>query len=145
MMDTATRFCYWTIKGNLGCCARTHFCCRCAQDGNLIGNLEYVTDLMAIKEAHVFKYADRPNLYFDCQILIRVKEPDSACVREQCAPAPVRGKRSASVNDGVVGSVRVRAGVFNITENDEYIHNMGASELTEHCLNMHHVIAAHSR
>lgn len=51
----------------------------------LLGNLEYPSDLMAIKEAHVFKYADRVNLYFNCQINIVVKEPNGECVRERCA------------------------------------------------------------
>lgn len=30
---------------------------------------------MAGREAHVYKYADRDNMYFDCQISITVKEP----------------------------------------------------------------------
>lgn len=37
----------------------------CAVDLNLLDNLEYANNgLMAGKEAHVFKFADRPALYF---------------------------------------------------------------------------------
>lgn len=45
----------------------------CALDKFLLGNLEYPTDLMAGVAAHVFKYADRAQLYFQCQITILVK------------------------------------------------------------------------
>lgn len=51
----------------------------CALDRHLLSNLEYPTDLMAGVEAHVFKYADRSNLYFNCQINIVVKDPGSPC------------------------------------------------------------------
>ena len=34
---------------------------------------------MAVKEAHAFKFADRAQLYFNCQIQIAVKEPNAQC------------------------------------------------------------------
>ncbi|VDO56617.1 unnamed protein product, partial [Haemonchus placei] len=49
----------------------------CALDKYLLTNLEYPEDLMAGREAHVYKYADRDNMYFDCQITLRIKEPGS--------------------------------------------------------------------
>lgn len=56
----------------------------CALDKYLLNNLEYPTDLMAGQEAHVYKYADRSELYYQCQISITIKEPNSECPRPQC-------------------------------------------------------------
>jgi hypothetical protein len=57
---------------------------RCALDRYILSNLEYISDLMAGKDAHVFKYADRNNLYFDCQISISIKEPKQQCIVSFC-------------------------------------------------------------
>uniref|UniRef100_A0A1I7V5R9 Cuticlin 1 n=1 Tax=Loa loa TaxID=7209 RepID=A0A1I7V5R9_LOALO len=57
----------------------------CALDRYLLNNLEYPTDLMAGQEAHVYKYADRSELYYQCQISITIKEPNSNCPRPQCS------------------------------------------------------------
>ncbi|EPB75816.1 hypothetical protein ANCCEY_05110 [Ancylostoma ceylanicum] len=46
----------------------------CAMDRYLLNNLEYPEDLLAGQEAHVYKYADRDSLYYQCQISIQVKE-----------------------------------------------------------------------
>ncbi len=51
----------------------------CGIDQHLLDNLEYPTNLMAGREAHVFKYADRPALFFNCQIAISIKEPSQEC------------------------------------------------------------------
>lgn len=40
-----------------------------------MSNLDYITDLTAGKEAHVYKYADRQSMFFDCQITLTIKEP----------------------------------------------------------------------
>jgi hypothetical protein len=59
----------------------------CALDRFLLNNLEYPTDLMAGQEAHVYKYADRAQLFYQCQISITIKEPNSECARPTC-PEP---------------------------------------------------------
>uniref|UniRef100_A0A915PUD2 ZP domain-containing protein n=1 Tax=Setaria digitata TaxID=48799 RepID=A0A915PUD2_9BILA len=59
----------------------------CALDKYLLNNLEYPTDLMAGQEAHVYKYADRSQLFYQCEITITIKEPNSECSRPQC-PEP---------------------------------------------------------
>jgi hypothetical protein len=68
----------------------------CALDKYLMGNLEYPTDLMGVKEVHVFKYADRPALQFQCQITILIKEPNAQCIRPQCPEPGGRGDGSAA-------------------------------------------------
>uniref|UniRef100_A0A914VUB9 ZP domain-containing protein n=2 Tax=Plectus sambesii TaxID=2011161 RepID=A0A914VUB9_9BILA len=51
----------------------------CEVDHFILQNLEYSSDLMAGQEAHVFKFADRPALYFNCQIELRVKDGVTGC------------------------------------------------------------------
>ncbi|WKY16333.1 hypothetical protein Q1695_001198 [Nippostrongylus brasiliensis] len=66
----------------------------CALDKYLLTNLEYPEDLMAGREAHVYKYADRDNMYFDCQITLRIKEPGSEYCEVPTCPDPPRRRRS---------------------------------------------------
>ncbi|VDN30152.1 unnamed protein product [Gongylonema pulchrum] len=42
-------------------------------------DLEYTNDLMAGQEAHVFKFADRPALYFNCQLELTMKDRQRGC------------------------------------------------------------------
>ncbi|VDN05717.1 unnamed protein product [Thelazia callipaeda] len=65
----------------------------CARDKHLLQNLEYVSDLMAGKEAHAYKYADRQSLFFDCQISLAIKEPDQEYCNIPTCSEPPRRKR----------------------------------------------------
>lgn len=83
----------------------------CAVDRYVLNNIEYPEDLLAGQEAHVYKYADRESLYYQCQISIQVKESGD-CVRPKCpdllssSPVTIFNKTRqeqvpASVQDGV--------------------------------------------
>lgn len=77
----------------------------CAEDLYLLNNPEYPADLMAGVEAHVFKYADRADLYFQCQITILVKEPNDECPRPACGSPAGRGAGQANPQEGPVRSI----------------------------------------
>lgn len=98
-------------------------------DKYLLNNLEYLTDLMAGQEAHVYKYADREQLFYQCQISISIKEPSEACARPQCVDPQgfgarrvekdggqrlIRKRRDVNMDDVV--DVRVKLSAFDITD-----------------------------
>ncbi|VDO30799.1 unnamed protein product [Haemonchus placei] len=60
----------------------------CAIDRYVLNNIEYPEDLVAGQEAHVYKYADRDSLFYQCQISIQVKEAavSSALGYYDCIP-----------------------------------------------------------
>jgi len=87
--------------------------CRCARDKYLLQNLDYVGDLLVGKEAHVYKYADRPNMYFDCQITLTIKEPGQQyCDVPQCPDPPRRrrGDLSAANEAGPTNETAITTG-----------------------------------
>ncbi|CAD5211992.1 unnamed protein product [Bursaphelenchus xylophilus] len=65
----------------------------CAKDKFLLNNLEYPDDLNAGQEAHVFKYADRAQLFFQCQVALSLKDGATECARPGCAEPGNRVKR----------------------------------------------------
>uniref|UniRef100_A0A915BSE3 ZP domain-containing protein n=1 Tax=Parascaris univalens TaxID=6257 RepID=A0A915BSE3_PARUN len=72
----------------------------CAIDKHILANLDYPTDLMAAQEAHVFKYADRTALFFQCQISVTLKEKGTSCTRPSCRD-PARQKSVIEYDDNV--------------------------------------------
>ena len=40
----------------------------CPRDPSILGGLEYQSDLQAGTSAFVFKFADKPRVYFTCQV-----------------------------------------------------------------------------
>ncbi|KAK5966103.1 ZP domain-containing protein [Trichostrongylus colubriformis] len=88
----------------------------CALDKYLLTNLEYPTDLMAGREAHVYKYADRDNMYFDCQITLRIKEPGSEFCEVPTCPDPPRRRRSHQAYPAITANEELR-----VDENTDFI------------------------
>jgi hypothetical protein len=81
----------------------------CALDKFLLNNLEYPTDLMAGQEAHVYKYADRSQLFYQCQIAITVKEPNAQCPRPTCTEPQGFGAKKIG-SGGAAAAPRAGAG-----------------------------------
>ncbi|CAD5211532.1 unnamed protein product [Bursaphelenchus okinawaensis] len=82
----------------------------CALDKFLLNNLEYPTDLMAGQEAHVYKYADRSQLFYQCQISITIKEPNSECARPQCSEPQGFGAQKLGGGAGAAPAAPAAAG-----------------------------------
>jgi hypothetical protein len=82
----------------------------CALDRFLLNNLEYPTDLMAGQEAHVYKYADRAQLFYQCQISITIKEPNSECARPTCTEPAGFGARKLGGAAGGAAAAAPAAG-----------------------------------
>lgn len=84
-----------TVDDGLGHSVRLLDEAGCALDKYVLGNLQYVSDTMAQRESHVFKYADKAQVYFQCQITLSFKTNlQLPCPRPLC-PEPTRGKRNA--------------------------------------------------
>ncbi|VDK80879.1 unnamed protein product [Onchocerca ochengi] len=55
----------------------------CSVDKYLLMDLEYTDDLTAGQESHVFKFADRSALYFNCQLELTTKDYSRGCANER--------------------------------------------------------------
>lgn len=74
----------------------------CAKDKYLLQNLDYVSDLMVGKEAHVYKYADKQSMFFDCQITLTIKEPGQQYCDVPNCPDPPRRRRAQEQSRALV-------------------------------------------
>lgn len=63
----------------------------------MLQNLDYVSDLIVGKEAHVYKYADRPSIFFDCKISLTIKEPGVEYCDVPDCQLPPRRRRSSMI------------------------------------------------
>uniref|UniRef100_A0A1I7UVJ5 ZP domain-containing protein n=1 Tax=Caenorhabditis tropicalis TaxID=1561998 RepID=A0A1I7UVJ5_9PELO len=91
----------------------------CALDKFLLTDLEYPENLLAGQEAHVYKFADRDALFFECQISITVKEPGEECIRPICSDTRPEGGGAPVGSPSPYG--------ININSSDTISCNSGAS------------------
>ncbi|CAP26993.2 Protein CBG06722 [Caenorhabditis briggsae] len=84
----------------------------CAIDKFLLSDLEYPENLLAGQEAHVYKFADRDTLFFQCQISITVREPGVECVRPICSEDRPEGG-GAPVGSPPYGPAQKKSVKFN--------------------------------
>lgn len=71
------------------------------------------------KEAHVYKYADRQNIFFDCQITLNIKEPGQQyCDVPECPDPPRRRRRNLNKRENELNKNKTNNDDFLITRDD---------------------------
>ncbi|GMS82246.1 hypothetical protein PENTCL1PPCAC_4421, partial [Pristionchus entomophagus] len=66
--------------------------------------------------AHVYKYADRNQLFYQCQISISVKEPNAECARPQCPEARNFGAKKVAEDAAVEHTTKAAANYDGTTQ-----------------------------
>ncbi|VDP05833.1 unnamed protein product [Heligmosomoides polygyrus] len=91
----------------------------CSLDSFLLDNLEYGSDMMVGQKAHVFKFADKPTIFFSCLIRLEFKEDTSS----KC-------------NVGEDGGVNVVDNIMSGDDKDNYYHFRKAREASRFAFDM---------
>jgi len=83
----------------------------CAKDPVIIEELSYISDLMVGTEASVFKFADRPRVYFTCQVRLSLKneQKNRLCPKPECGVTAV-------VNKNEVRKLRLRRDIVKLSK-----------------------------
>ncbi|PIO66751.1 hypothetical protein TELCIR_11522, partial [Teladorsagia circumcincta] len=98
----------------------------CSLDSFLLKNLDYGDDLMAGQAAHVFKFADKPTIFFSCMIRLEFKEetsngcihPSQLCSDARHESVPIQTPDRVQTNI-TKDFPKPPANVANIEENDD--------------------------
>jgi len=101
----------------------------CAVDKYLLNNLEYTSPLQGGQTSQVFKFADQPSLFFQCQIRLSLKEAGVCKRSSDTCPSAVRGKRAVVEGGGEQSDVDVFSQSMTIFDIDDPISAKTVREL----------------
>uniref|UniRef100_A0A0N4ZC14 ZP domain-containing protein n=1 Tax=Parastrongyloides trichosuri TaxID=131310 RepID=A0A0N4ZC14_PARTI len=87
----------------------------CSIDKALVNNIEYTNDFVAGQLSNVYKYADKAQMFYQCQITVNIKELYQSCPRTNCS---IDNYNIVSQNIDVIGNDEDDENIFNGTMPD---------------------------
>uniref|UniRef100_A0A915JWM9 ZP domain-containing protein n=1 Tax=Romanomermis culicivorax TaxID=13658 RepID=A0A915JWM9_ROMCU len=98
---------------------------QCSIDKYVLQDLDYSADLMAGREAHVFKFADKSTLYFNCQLEIAIKTAENPncnatrpkCDRNMTIPQATSSSDTTTVSTNTISSENSMSAKAETTSN----------------------------